>query len=198
MNKLFQKKYRIASARLSGFDYSQDGYYFVTICTSSRKNFFGEIKNQQMFLSPIGRIARQCWQEIPQHFPFVQLDQFVVMPDHVHGIVVIDNWSGGNENIGTDRDANIGTDRDAKFCVSTSTGNKFGPQSKNLASVIRGFKVGVKKYATLNKIPFAWQPRFFDRIIRDDAEFNRVQDYISTNVANWEKDADKEAVNLYE
>ncbi len=162
-----------------------------------------------MFLSPIGRIARQSWQEIPQHFPFVQLDQFVVMPDHVHGIVVIDNWTGSNENIDTDRDANIGTDRDrdanmgtdrdAKFCVSTtSTGNKFGPQSKNLASVIRGFKVGVKKYATLNKIPFAWQPRFFDRIIRDDAEFNRVQDYISTNVANWEKDAGSRDANLYE
>ena len=89
MPEKFQNKYTTKSTRLKNHNYTQNGLYFVTICTQDKEYFFGEIKNGEMVLNDIGKIAHQFWQEIPQHFPFVNLDQFVVMPDHVHGILEI-------------------------------------------------------------------------------------------------------------
>jgi REP element-mobilizing transposase RayT len=89
MSEKFQNKYIIKSARLENYDYAQNGLYFVTICTRDKEYFFGEIKNGEMVLNAIGKIANQFWQEIPKHFPFVNLDQFVIMPNHVHGILEI-------------------------------------------------------------------------------------------------------------
>jgi hypothetical protein len=209
LEKLFQQKYRIPLARLNGFDYSRDGYYFTTICTQNRANFFGETSEKRMRLSEIGKIAEKFWREISAHFSFARLYKFAVMPNHLYGIVIIDKWGFENERGGNDRDCREpdGKDADgkgAKFCVSTvmvtdaNVPNKFGPQSKNLASIIRGFKVGVKKYATMHDINFAWQPRFHDRIIRDEKEFNHVQNYILTNVVNWEKNKDNLEINFCE
>ena len=89
--ELFKGKYRIKSTRLSGWDYSVDGYYFVTICTKDCVEYFGEIKNEIMGLFNIGCIATKYWNEIPDHFNNVKLDEFIIMPNHVHGILVIDN-----------------------------------------------------------------------------------------------------------
>src|SRR3989338_6303074 len=89
MSDKFRDKYRIPSSRLPNWDYSSNGYYFITICTKGRKQYFGEIINNVMCLSIIGEIAKKYWLEIPKHFPFVELDEFVVMPNHVHGIIVI-------------------------------------------------------------------------------------------------------------
>ncbi len=92
---LYKNKYRIPSARWQGWDYSADATYFVTICTKSRFYYFGDILDGQMQLSEIGRQAENCWQQIPVYYPFVCLAGFVVMPNHVHGIVVINKtgWS---------------------------------------------------------------------------------------------------------
>jgi hypothetical protein len=140
-----KNKYRIASARLPNWDYGSNAFYFVTICTKGfRQPYFGEImpdKETQVLASlqptEIGRIAAQCWTDIPLHFPFVELDEFVIMPDHIHGIILFN-----------------------KSDKEIWEPNKAGPQSKNLASVIRGFKVGVKTYATKGEIDFAWQSQF--------------------------------------
>ena len=86
---LFRDKYRIESARLKGWDYRSAGHYFVTICTRNREHFFGEVAEGDMRLSPVGEIAVQFWAEIPSHHMGVELDGFVVMPNHVHGIIVI-------------------------------------------------------------------------------------------------------------
>jgi REP element-mobilizing transposase RayT len=86
---LFKNKYRISSIRLKESDYSQNGYYFVTICIKDRECLFGRECNDKIILSDIGKIADKCWQEIPLHFPFVQPDKYVIMPNHVHGIIVI-------------------------------------------------------------------------------------------------------------
>ncbi len=86
----FRNKYRIKSTRLEGYDYSQNGYYFVTICTKNRECFFGDIDNGEMQLSEIGKIAQKYFLEIPRHFPFVRLGEFVVMPNYFHGIIIID------------------------------------------------------------------------------------------------------------
>jgi putative transposase len=93
----FRGKYRIPPARLQTWDYGSNALYFITICTKNRKHFFGEIANGQMMLSEIGRLAEKYWHEIPEHFPFVILDEFVVMPNHIHGIIEIAKTNGATE-----------------------------------------------------------------------------------------------------
>jgi REP-associated tyrosine transposase len=145
----FLNRYRISSARLQNWDYGSQGLYFVTICTKNRNKYFGEIVPlQTQNIAPlqptlIGLIAQKNWEQIPVHFPFVELDQFQVMPDHLHGILFFNIPYSGQWTV-----------------------NKFGPQSKNLGSVIRGYKASVKTYAAINQIDFEWQPRFHDHVIR--------------------------------
>ncbi|MBK8393018.1 MAG: transposase [Saprospiraceae bacterium] len=86
----FRNKYRIESVRLEGYDYGRNGAYFITICTNNRQHFFGEIRESEFFPTDLGNLAEKFWLEIPDKFPFVELGNFVVMPDHTHGILVID------------------------------------------------------------------------------------------------------------
>jgi hypothetical protein len=87
----YQNKYRIASARMKNYDYASNGAYFITIVTKNRDHFFGDIEDNTMILNEIGKIARKYWDEIPRHFPFIRLDEMVVMPNHIHGILWIDD-----------------------------------------------------------------------------------------------------------
>ncbi len=136
----FQNKYRVPSARLQNWDYGRNAAYFVTICTADREHYFGKIENEEMILSEIGKNAYECWLEIPEHFPFVKLDVHVVMPNHVHGIIVIDKQDAGRNDInkcndGCNIERNVQTQQrtDVKFCVSTSQPkNKFGRNRKTL------------------------------------------------------------------
>ena len=189
---LFQNKYRIKSARVPKWDYSSDGYYFITICIKDHEHFFGEIRNRIIYLNELGCIVNDCWKQIPLHFPFVKLDEFVVMQNHVHGIIQIKNsiirvnggLVGGNGGLVGGNGGLVETQN----LASLRKCNKFGPQSKNLASVIRGFKIGVKKYANQNNIDFHWQPRYHDRIIRNQRELNIIREYIKINPQEWKRD----------
>ena len=170
---LFADKYRIDSARRPGHDYSKAGQYFITICTQSRQPYFGQIQpasdslnDAQLIGTDLATRALDCWQEIPHHFPFAEPDAFVVMPDHIHGILFFH------------RSADYSEHHPAVF----------GPQSDNLASVIRGFKVGVKSWATRSGIPFTWQPGYFDRVIRNDIELEKIRQYIRNNPNQWAAD----------
>ena len=187
----YKNKYRISSARLQGYDYGKNGAYFITICTNERIHYFGDIISSpvsetqngnvsetqniaSLRATPIGIIANEYWQKIPEHFPFVILDEFVVMPNHVHGIIniskpTIDKAGSEMQNV-------------------PDYTNKFGSQSGNISSIVRGYKAGVKSFATINKIDFAWQPRFHDHIIRDDDELKRIRKYIQENKSNWLRD----------
>ena len=113
----------------------------------------------------IGQVVIDYWQAIPTRFPFVRLDAFQLMPNHLHGIIWID-----------------------KPDYTDWQPNQFGPQRDNLAAVIRGFKAGVSGYARAHRIDFGWQARYHDRIIRSDDELNRIRTYIETNPANWQTD----------
>ncbi len=176
----FRGKYRIPSARLRNYDYGQNGAYFVTICTRNREHLFGNITEGNMRYSAIGKIACQCWDEIPRHFPFVTLGAWVVMPNHVHGIIIFDK----PDAVFPDAGGVVETQNFASLHASLP-----GPQSQNLASVVRGYKIGVTKYARANTtIVDVWQPRFYDRIIRDEDEFRRISQYIMRNPQNWERD----------
>jgi|TARA_Y100000310_G_C20601280_1_gene773181 REP element-mobilizing transposase RayT len=192
----FKDKYRIASTRLPGWNYSENGHYFVTICTNNRINYFGKVKNNIMHLSDIGKITMKYWQEIPKHFPFVKLDEYVIMPNHIHGILIINNFDqvetqnfafSNYEAIRSVETQNFASLRPNEYK------NKFGPQSKNLSSIIRGFKIGVKKYATINNISFAWQSRFYDHIIRHDQALNNIRQYIIDNPKKWQRDRNNSA-----
>jgi len=108
MTKRFLNKYRIPSARLQNWDYGWNGIYFITICTEGRDNYFGNITEQVMELSEIGLFAQKIWFEIPGHFTFVDLDAFIVMPNHIHGIVIIDKKVPGETSLGFD--CNIDSD----------------------------------------------------------------------------------------
>jgi putative transposase len=145
-------KYRIESARKSNWDYGSNAPYFVTICTKNREHFFGEIVNNVMNLSEIGMAAYNCWLSIPEHFPFVELGGFIVMPDHVHGIIII------NKPIIEETQNFASAQIEKKKLISLQNKNqiknKFGPQSKNLGSIIRGFKIGVTLFSKNNELPF--------------------------------------------
>ena len=177
----FKNKYRIASARLQNWDYENNASYFVTICTQNRECYFGEIIDGKMQLSEIGNIVETEWIKTFEMRPDMNLymGEFVIMPNHFHAIIVI----GENEyNTQCER-------RDAMHCVSTTdSANKFGAQSKNLASIIRGLKIGVTKCARLIYAGFAWQSRFHDHIIRNEKSYKTISEYIINNTANWQND----------
>lgn len=181
----FKGKYRIASARVAGFDYGSDGYYFVTICTRNHRHYFGEIVDGEMNLSEMGKIAEKCWAFIPEHFPFVRSDESVVMPNHIHGIIIIDRSFVRTQDSVFVRGADVNAKTNTK---TQNIASLPGGQSGNLASIVRGFKIGVTKYATANQIGSIWQPRFYDHIIRSEESLFRIREYIQNNPANWNKD----------
>lgn len=175
--KKYRNKYRIASARAQWWDYGWHAAYFVTVCTQNREHFFGEIVDGAMVLSAIGQIVESEWLKTFDMRPDMNLHmgEYVVMPNHFHAIVGI----GANK---------YNSGRGAGRAETGKPKNRFGPQSKNLASIIRGFKIGVTKNARLIDPDFAWQPRFHDHIIRNDAEYGRISNYIIKNPANWKED----------
>ncbi|MBP5497346.1 MAG: hypothetical protein J6X98_09295 [Bacteroidales bacterium] len=191
-NELFKNRYRIPSARAPWHDY-RHGTYFVTICTKNREHSFGEITNDAtgnhiMSLSEIGKNADVCWQEIPSHFPHVQTLSRVIMPNHIHGILTINPIEGTRNfaSLQPGESQQNGQTRQTNNVIVPN--NRFGPQSRNLASVMRGFKIGVTKFSRQNRIPFEWQPRYYEHLIRNMDELYFIMDYIENNVAKWEED----------
>jgi REP element-mobilizing transposase RayT len=199
MAEFFQNKYRIASARLQSWNYANEGIYFITICTKNRQCYFGEIvmdRRDAMHgvstLNPteIGKIARDEWFKTPELRPDMNLElgEFVVMPNHIHGIILI----GKNEYNRCDdricRDAMHGVSTITTNTNQTEYQNQFAPQSKNIASIIRGYKSAVTTYARKNIIEFDWQARFHDHIIRSRDEYERISNYIASNPAKWMED----------
>ncbi|MBI5122871.1 transposase [Candidatus Roizmanbacteria bacterium] len=175
MSDKFRNIYRIPSTRLPNWNYSDNGYYFVTICTKDKKEYFGTIIDNKTNLSKIGEMAKKYWLEISIHFPFVELDEFVVMPNHVHGIVIIKNDVSHVET--------------PKLGVSTTGKTKSNKwKSGCLGAIINQYK----RICTINirkKFPnFAWQSRFYDHIIRNEKSFYYIHQYIKDNPRNWEED----------
>ena len=157
--------------------------YFITICTADRECYFGQIADGKMHPSELGKIAETEWFKTIELRPDMNLElgEFVVMPNHIHGIIII-----GSNQYNNDDTMNGG--RDAMHGVSTKIQNKFGPQSKNLASIIRGYKSAITTYARKNKILFQWQSRFHDHVIRSMDDYYRISNYIINNPAQWQKD----------
>lgn len=183
MQNKFQNKYRIPSARLQTWDYANNGAYFITICTQNREHFFGNIKNGIMQLSEIGKLAAQFWYEIPNHFSMVELGNFVVMPNHVHGILIIDK---------TNDEPFVETRQCLVSIIETNSiigSSRFQNQGKNtISSIIGSYKSIVTKMSRQINPNFGWQSRFHDHIIRNSESFEKIQHYIEQNPSKWKED----------
>jgi len=166
----YQNKYRIDSTRLKEWDYSTPWWYFVTICTTNFQNWFGEIKKGKMILNDLGRIVEEEWLKTIEIRSNVDLDYYVIMPNHFHGIPIIK---------GTEIASSVETHRDASLRIVKN----------NLSDIIRGFKGSVKKrILTLGYEQFQWQSRYYDHIIRNEADLRRIRNYIQNNPLKWEMD----------
>ncbi len=167
--------------RLKNWDYSSGGNYFVTICCHERISYFGKIENNAINLSEIGSVASKFWIEIPKHFPHVKLDEFIIMPNHLHGIIILDY-----SLVGTCHGMSLPMPHD----VTGHHKNEFSKPLKNSISIIiNQFKSSVKRWCNNNgHVNFVWQSRFYDHIINDQASMENVRAYIKNNPLNWSGD----------
>ena len=180
---LFKNKYRIESARLPGWDYTAEGYYYVTICTKNRLHYFGCVVNDDLLLHPMGEIVAEEWLRTPTLRSNVEVDEWVVMPNHMHGILVITRRIPSKSET---FQRNTQDSETFQRNVSTLKANSLG-------SIIGQFKGACTKRIWEEIDPeFGWQTRFWDRIIRDAAELDRARAYIRNNPLNWEKDQNNE------
>ena len=166
---LFQNKYRIETTRLKGWNYSSSGYYFITICTKNKKKYFGKINNGHIILTQIGEIVSKEWKKTEEFRNNVKLDFWTIMPNHIHGIVIIDK-NVTQEIVETHSDASL-------------------PLHDNLSNIVRGFKASVSKQVhEAGYLEFEWQSRYYDHIIRNENSLNKIRKYIKYNAIKWEYD----------
>ena len=194
----YQGKYRIPSARAQWWDYGDNAAYFITICTKHRINYFGNVVSKKMELSQVGVIADILWHEIINHSRNMKLGEFVVMPNHIHGILIIDEdkkYCGGDENgdcvdsVETRHALSLQTQTQTQTTQNTPGNRRFrNPGANTISSIIGGYKSAVTKHSNRLGYPFVWQTRFYDHIIRDNDEYMRIAGYINNNPAMWEED----------
>ena len=172
---MFKNKYRIESTRLPDYDYSSAGFYYVTICTKKMVRFFGEVINEKVCLSEIGKIVKNEWLKIELIRNYVNLDNYIIMPNHLHGIVIIEDQS--NARVETHGHASLQSKNQNQFVL------------QNLSNIIRGFKSSAtRKIRESGHCDFAWQPRFYDHIIRTEKSLNKIRNYIKNNPVKWKTD----------
>jgi len=170
------------SLRLPEYDYGSAGVYFVTICTKDRRLLFGEIDHGAITLNDLGEIVTACWSDLPNHFPKIQLDCMIVMPNHIHGLIEIDN----------DRTANpVGAQRAAPIPETAVRQPHSNIQPGSLAAIVRSFKAApTQRVNLLTGKPGAtiWQRNYYEHVVRDYAELQRVREYIVNNPVRWAED----------
>jgi len=162
------------SIRLKGYDYSKAGTYFITVCTQNYEHLLGEISDAEMLINAYGNIVQECWYDLPNHYPGLELDIFVVMPNHIHGIIVLADERAGLKPAPT------------KFTTKSAISKPHG-----LPEIVRAFKTFSAR--CINRIrgttgaPF-WQRSYYEHIIRNENELNRIREYIFYNPSRWSLD----------
>ncbi len=187
----FSKKYRIESNRFRNWDYGTSALYFITACTKNRIPYFGRIVDGKLQLSEIGGMVKYTWEKTYELRPDMNLwmGEYTVMPDHFHAIIRIGE-NEFNTNNGTRRDAmpRVSDIPSQTQSPNIDMANSFGPQSKNLAAILRGFKSSVTVQARSINPDFQWQSRYHDHVIRSYDSFQKITQYIIHNPANWSED----------
>ena len=199
MNKYTPELHHRNSIRLKGHDYSQAGLYFITICVKDREYSFGEIIHDKMILNSAGIIADKCWLEIPNHFPHTILHEYIIMPNHIHGIIeLVRNIVRPLHDVGTrhvvslrdNPDNHVGASHVIPIPGPQHNQNQFSkPIPGSVSVIIQQYKSSVKRLCNKNNIAnFQWQSRFYDHIIRDERSYHRIAEYIINNPVEWNDD----------
>lgn len=252
MAEKYKNKYRTESFRAKWWDYTWNAAYFVTICTLNRHHYFGKVSNGKMILSGAGVLADVFWHEIKNHHKYVELDAFVVMPNHIHGILIINkpnekreeekndfgkedqgkeenedslyreedgdsiyreedgdfrnldkegdsrnlDKEGDSRNLDKEGDSrNLYKDEDSSTVVACNDSTEFSqhmaaisPKKDSLPSILRSYKSAVTKHANRLGFEFGWQSKYHDHIIRDEAAYQRIAQYIENNPSKWKED----------
>lgn len=198
------------SIRLRGYDYADDGVYYVTICTHQRECLLGQVVDGEMVLSSAGEAVRSVWAGLQERFSNVVLDEFIIMPSHIHGIVFVVSQQ-------RDRDQGAIVNQGAMNCAPTGAGDQTGVgarfiaprfitphgaapppghQGPPLGEIVRAFKAVSTRLIRRDLMPeFGWQRNYYERVLRNDGELHRVRQYIVDNPLKWHLDADN-PVNL--
>lgn len=176
------------SIRLKGYDYAQPGAYFVTICTQNRERLFGEIVGDEMQMNDAGRLVRSRWQELPARFPSVNLDTFVVMPNHLHAVIVLGDtlvFGGpGAPTRGAPTPPGVGA-----FATVESSASSLGTIVGAFKSLTtHDYVQQVKRSGWPSFHDRLWQRNYWEHIVRDENSLNRIREYISTNPLRWHLD----------
>jgi putative transposase len=196
--------------RLRGFDYSTSGLYFITICTRNHEAFFGIVQDDKMLFNDISHIVIDCWEGLPKHFNKVSLDEFVLMPNHFHGIINISGTEGIIKHNGLINQAPTrGLMSNAGAINQAPTGDKnefvgaqfIAPEKYNatdqglinqaptLGMIVRSFKsLSSRKIHLSGKYEFGWQRNYYEHIIRNEDSLNYIREYIINNPLRWELD----------
>lgn len=178
MSNKYKGIYRGQTFRLKNWDYASEGCYFITIATQNRTHFFGEIREGKMILSELGELALKYWQEIPNQFSFIKLNEFVIMPNHIHGILIIDNLPIDSCKLCEDDDKINGG----------FAGIKNPMLHNNISRVIRWYKGRCTFEMRKIHRDFSWQSLFHDHIIRSQEAFLNISRYIIINPKKWDED----------
>ena len=199
MSDRFKDIYRIPSARARWWNYNQSGSYFITICTHGMECCLGEIIGHEMYLSEIGRIAEKCWLDIPTHHQYVKLNEWIIMPNHIHGILEIMPTAPVETLHATILHNPCKMNQETLHATSLPAAPEnlevknnymasISPRKGSLASIIRSYKSAVSKKVHPLYALFEWQERYYDHVIKDAPTYHRIEAYIKNNVCCWEKD----------
>jgi len=197
------EKHHRRSIRIKGYDYKREGAYSFTICCHQRRCLLGEIKDGVMHLNLVGATVKAVWDSLPQHFPLIELDAFVVMPNHVHGIIVITNSAGNcnsNLNLNCRGEAFVPGYNDTPRQFSSTNASPFpgcndtspprGTQSGSIGAILQNFKsVATRRVnrITLNSGTL-WQRNYHEEIIRNEKAYENIRRYIRENPLSWDED----------
>lgn len=201
------EKHHRRSIRLKGYDYTQVGAYYFTICCHQRRCLLGEIKDSVMHLNLVGATVKAVWESLPRHFPLIELDAFVVMPNHVHGIIVItDNPSNCNPNLNSKPNVNCRGEAFVPGCNDTSqqfsstnaspfpgcndTSLPRGTQSGSIGAILQNFKsVATRRVNRVTRNSGTlWQRNYHEEIIRNEKALENIRRYIVENPQSWDED----------
>lgn len=197
MAEKFRNKYRVSSARLQNWDNGSNGAYFITICTKEMQHFFGEVVDKKMILNSVGVLAEEYWIEILKQFPYVELGNFQIMPNHMHGILIIDksvviasNLDGIVDDADSDETRLIASVQPLQQDdgIGGFAGENNPMLADSISRIIRWYKGRCSFEMRKVNLNFGWHSRFHDHIIRNSESFERIQNYIKENPSRWEED----------
>jgi REP element-mobilizing transposase RayT len=170
---------------LQGYDYASPGAYFVTICTHQRQCLFGAVVEGELRLNAFGQMVNACWQRLPFHFPHLNLDAFVTMPNHVHGILILTD-SGRGEAFGTER---VG--QSENHCSNASPLRPRGTTPGSIGAIVQNFKSvsaqRMNRRCQPNTIKI-WQRNYYEHIVRNEISLQHLRQYIQNNPLSWKED----------